>query len=286
MGPPMAARLRASAHACEHLSGWRYVGPPRGAIGAASRVASEHVRGAIGDRTRVARQRSVAPGAVHAVSCALQGSMESGVYLMEPKEFQPKAFYRKFDSLLAQIGKASAKDLNILVLDELAQSFGADLKIQSGCLYRRKGGSYEKVKGPVGNSLDPWPISIPRSDPALALVVEHKAYIFAIPPLLPGATTASRSSSARKTSFSWRSGSGRDGSASSSSSRSTRSGTRSTTSGPRAASASSSRKRTRSRRASCRSRIPFSAATTSRGGRWRRSSSGETSTISTSSTAR
>jgi serine phosphatase RsbU (regulator of sigma subunit) len=97
---------------------------------------------------------------------------------MEPKEFQPKAFYRKFDSLLAQIGKASAKDLNILVLDELAQSFGADLKIESGCLYRRKGGSYEKVKGPVGNSHEPWPVSIPRSDPALALVIEHKAYIY------------------------------------------------------------------------------------------------------------
>ena len=77
---------------------------------------------------------------------------------MEPKEvqFQPKAFYRKFDSLLAQIGKASAKDLNSLVLDELAQTFGADLKIQSGCLYRRKGGSYEKIKGPVGASLEPW----------------------------------------------------------------------------------------------------------------------------------
>ena len=104
--------------------------------------------------------------------------MESGVHLMEPKEFQPKAFYRKFDSLLAQIGKASAKDLNILVLEELAQSFGADLKIQSGSLYRRKGGSYEKVKGPVGDSRDPWPLSIPRSDPALALVIEHKAYIY------------------------------------------------------------------------------------------------------------
>ncbi len=100
---------------------------------------------------------------------------------MEPKEvqFQPKAFYRKLDSLLAVIGKASAKDLNSLVLDELAQTFGPDLKIQSGCLYRRKGGSYEKVKGPVGASLEPWPVSVPRSDPAISLVIEHKAYIFA-----------------------------------------------------------------------------------------------------------
>jgi serine phosphatase RsbU (regulator of sigma subunit) len=97
---------------------------------------------------------------------------------MEPKEFQPKAFYRKFDSLLARIGKASAKDLNILVLEELAQSFGADLNIQSGCLYRRKGNSYEKLKGPVGNSPEPWPQSITRSDPAVVLVIEHKAYIY------------------------------------------------------------------------------------------------------------
>jgi len=97
---------------------------------------------------------------------------------MELKEFQPKAFYRKFDSLLAQIGKASAKDLNILVLDELAQSFGADLKIQSGCLYRRKGNSYEKLKGPVGASAEPWPQNFPRSDPAVVLVIEHKAYIY------------------------------------------------------------------------------------------------------------
>jgi len=99
---------------------------------------------------------------------------------MEPKElqFQPKAFYRKFDSLLAQIGKASAKDLNILVLDELTQSFGADLKIQSGCLYRRKGNSYEKLKGPVGNSPELWPQNFTRNDPAVVLVIEHKAYIY------------------------------------------------------------------------------------------------------------
>jgi serine phosphatase RsbU (regulator of sigma subunit) len=97
---------------------------------------------------------------------------------MEPKEFQPKAFYRKFDSLLAQIGKASARDLNILVLNELTESFGADLKIRSGCLYRRRGSSYEKVKGPVGDSGDPWPASFPRGDPAVILAVEHKSYIY------------------------------------------------------------------------------------------------------------
>ena len=104
---------------------------------------------------------------------------------MDAKEFQPKAFYRKFDSLLAKIGKASAKDLNILVLEELTQSFGADLKIQSGCLYRLKGSNYEKVKGPVGNSREPWPLSFPRKNDAVALIIEHKAYIYSesiVPP--------------------------------------------------------------------------------------------------------
>jgi serine phosphatase RsbU (regulator of sigma subunit) len=99
---------------------------------------------------------------------------------MEPKDlqFQPKAFYRKFDSLLAQIGKASAKDLNILVLEELAQAFEADLKITSGSLYRRRAGSYEKVKGPVGIPGEPWPQSFSRADSAILLVLEHKAYIY------------------------------------------------------------------------------------------------------------
>jgi serine phosphatase RsbU (regulator of sigma subunit) len=99
---------------------------------------------------------------------------------MDPKEaqFQPKAFYRKFDSLLAQIGKASARDLNILVLDELAQTFGADLNFRSGALYRRRASSYEKVKGPVGASDEPWPQTFSRGDQAVILAVEHKVYIY------------------------------------------------------------------------------------------------------------
>jgi len=97
---------------------------------------------------------------------------------MEAKEFQPKAFYRKFDSLLAQIGKASAKDLNIMVLEELTQGFGADLKIRSGCLYRAKGGVYHKVKGPVGGQNDDWPVSFMKSNEAVLLLLQHKSYIF------------------------------------------------------------------------------------------------------------
>jgi sigma-B regulation protein RsbU (phosphoserine phosphatase) len=97
---------------------------------------------------------------------------------MEVREFQPKAFYRKLDSLLARIGKASPKDLNILVLEELTQSFGTDLRILSGCLYRRKGSNYERVRGPVGSPDGDWPSSFPRSNDAVVLLVEHKVYIY------------------------------------------------------------------------------------------------------------
>lgn len=103
----------------------------------------------------------------------------------QPTEFQPKAFYRKFDSLLHQIDRASAKDLNILALDELTGSFGADLKIRSGCLYRLKGGTYEKVRGPVGGSRAPWPVSIPRHNEAVVKLVENKTYIYNEPPPPP-----------------------------------------------------------------------------------------------------
>ena len=98
---------------------------------------------------------------------------------MEAKEFQPKAFYRKFDALLSEIGRTSAKDLNVLVLDEIMNRFAPDLRIKSGSLYRMKGGTYHKVKGPVGDLEDSWPDAFRRADEAVQLVVQHKSYIFA-----------------------------------------------------------------------------------------------------------
>lgn len=98
---------------------------------------------------------------------------------MDAREFQPKAFYRKFDSLLAEIGRTSAKDLNVLVLDEIMHRFAPDLRIRSGALYRNKGGTYRKVKGPVGDQEDSWPDAFPRAHEAVQLVVQHKSYIFA-----------------------------------------------------------------------------------------------------------
>jgi phosphoserine phosphatase RsbU/P len=103
----------------------------------------------------------------------------------QPSDFQPKAFYRKFDSLLHQIDRASAKDLNILALDELVSTFAADLKIRSGSLYRLKGATYERVRGPIGTSRASWPASIPRHDEAVVKLIEHKTYIYNEPPQPP-----------------------------------------------------------------------------------------------------
>lgn len=104
---------------------------------------------------------------------------------MEPKEFQPKAFYRKFDSLLAQIGRTSSKDLNVLMLDEIVSAFGADLRIRAGSLYRLRGRIYQKIAGPMGAAEEPWPESFPRDDAGVQLVLQHKSYIFADGPTPP-----------------------------------------------------------------------------------------------------
>jgi sigma-B regulation protein RsbU (phosphoserine phosphatase) len=97
---------------------------------------------------------------------------------VDAKEFQPKAFYRKFDALLSEIGRTSAKDINVLVLEQIMNLFAPDLRIRSGSLYRNKGGTYHKVKGPVGDRADSWPDFFLRADEAVQLVVQHKSYIF------------------------------------------------------------------------------------------------------------
>ena len=93
--------------------------------------------------------------------------------------FHPKAFYRKFDSLLAQIGEGiSARKLFPLVLDELVRSFGEDLKIRSGGIYMLRQGRFKLIEGPVGDVEKDWPDSFPKESPALSLLFQHKSYIF------------------------------------------------------------------------------------------------------------
>jgi sigma-B regulation protein RsbU (phosphoserine phosphatase) len=98
---------------------------------------------------------------------------------MEPGVFQPKAFYRKLDHLLARIGeRASMKDMLSLVLDELVESVGADLGIKSGCIYHLSGAWYRKTDQLRGSGTERWPDKIRRDDEVMELLVRHKNYIF------------------------------------------------------------------------------------------------------------
>lgn len=93
--------------------------------------------------------------------------------------FQPKAFYRKLDSLLVRIGKsAGTKEVMTLVLGELVGSFGTDLGIASGVIYELGKGVFRLIEGPVGDDGDPWPKTIPAKEPSVALLARHKNYIF------------------------------------------------------------------------------------------------------------
>lgn len=94
-------------------------------------------------------------------------------------EFYPKIFYRKFDALISRIGGISySGNLLFNVLDELVGSFSDELKIKSGSIYRLKYGSYNLVKGPVGEDDSKWPESIPVTDPVFAELSKHKSYIY------------------------------------------------------------------------------------------------------------
>jgi hypothetical protein len=93
--------------------------------------------------------------------------------------FHPKTFYRKLDALLVRIEEgASTEELVSLVLDELVGSFGSDLGIRSGCLYRRSVGFFGLVKGPVGESDCVSPATIYLDSEAMRLLAQHKSYIF------------------------------------------------------------------------------------------------------------
>jgi hypothetical protein len=100
--------------------------------------------------------------------------------------FHPKAFYRKLDSLLGRIEVgASTEELVSLVLEELVGSFGSDLGIRCGCLYRRRIGYFGLLKGPVGDCETGAPATVYLDSEAMRLLAQHKNYIFTdtiIPP--------------------------------------------------------------------------------------------------------
>ena len=98
---------------------------------------------------------------------------------MEQGVFQPKAFYRKLDALLARIGeKPSMKEMLQLVLDELIISVGGNLGIKSGCVYRRSGAWFRKTGQLGGSEEKTWPDRISGEEEAIELLNRHKNYIF------------------------------------------------------------------------------------------------------------
>ncbi|MBN1883990.1 MAG: PP2C family protein-serine/threonine phosphatase [Candidatus Krumholzibacteriota bacterium] len=97
--------------------------------------------------------------------------------MVEPR-LEPKAFYRKMDALLGEIERErGARNVLGRVLDELIGAIGPELRLGSGALYRLERGFYLLAHGPVGNGGN-WPERIPRSDPAVKLMLRHHNYIF------------------------------------------------------------------------------------------------------------
>ena len=95
------------------------------------------------------------------------------------KIFHPKTFYRKLDSLLTRIGKgAKTGEIASLVLDELVNSFGPDLGIRYGSLYRQHVGFFALIKEPVGKSKCECPATLYMDSEAFELLRQHKNYIF------------------------------------------------------------------------------------------------------------
>ncbi|MCD6378953.1 PP2C family protein-serine/threonine phosphatase [bacterium] len=98
---------------------------------------------------------------------------------MPDGQFKPKEFYRKLDSLLARIKKrVGTKDALALVLEELVEEVGDDLRIKSGCIYQLKMGYFRIIGGALGDATNTWPEPISRYEPFLQLLSLHKSYIF------------------------------------------------------------------------------------------------------------
>ncbi|HMA77150.1 MAG TPA: PP2C family protein-serine/threonine phosphatase [Candidatus Krumholzibacteriaceae bacterium] len=98
---------------------------------------------------------------------------------MPDGQFKPKEFYRKLDSLIVRIKKrVGTEDALALVLEELVEEVGSELKIKSGCIYKLRMGYFRRIGGALGDATDSWPELISRYEPFLQFVSRHKSYIF------------------------------------------------------------------------------------------------------------
>lgn len=94
---------------------------------------------------------------------------------------EQKEFYRKLDALLSKIEverTGSRTDLLATVMNDLVESFGADLSIRNGRLYELMGSDLvlrRDMRGPARGLVG---TRIPLSYPPMQLLYQHRCYIF------------------------------------------------------------------------------------------------------------
>ncbi|UCE19632.1 MAG: PP2C family protein-serine/threonine phosphatase [Gemmatimonadota bacterium] len=93
--------------------------------------------------------------------------------------FDPKQFYRKMESLLAEIDATEDTDqLLETVLDKLVQTFGEELLIHNGRLYIGEGDGFVLTKTITENEDNLIGLKIPLSYPPMQLLLQNRMYIY------------------------------------------------------------------------------------------------------------
>jgi len=93
--------------------------------------------------------------------------------------FDPKQFYRKMESLLADIDKTEDTNLLLeLVMIKLVQTFGEELLIHDGRLYAGEEDGFVIIKTETDKGDDAIGLKVPFDYPPSQLLLKHKMYIF------------------------------------------------------------------------------------------------------------
>ena len=93
--------------------------------------------------------------------------------------FDPKQFYRKMESLLAEIDQTEDTDrLLESVMFKLVETFGEELFIHNGRIYAGEEDGFTLVKTKTDSGSDIIGLKIPSDYPPTQLLFQHKMYIF------------------------------------------------------------------------------------------------------------
>ena len=93
--------------------------------------------------------------------------------------FDPKQFYRKMESLLAEIDTTEDTDqLLETVMLKLVQTFGEELLIYNGRLYVGEEDGFVLIKTITENEDDLIGLKIPLTYPPMQLLLQNRTYIF------------------------------------------------------------------------------------------------------------